>query len=189
MARTSTRRRRGSSRSSRPGASGSDLDLGSDKLYFKIGEVAEIVGVPAYVLRYWESEFRSIRPQKSRSQQRVYRRGDVEMLLRIKHLLYAKKYTIAGARQEIEQSHREGRELEAATPNPSYKVRQSLERVREELAGLAALVRSDDALDPAGADPAEYLRARGGALAVMAGTADGSGESQPLLRRPERDAH
>ena len=52
-----------------------DLDLGSDKLYFKIGEVAEIVGVPAYVLRYWESEFKAIRPQKSRTQQRVHRFG------------------------------------------------------------------------------------------------------------------
>ncbi|MFY0541547.1 MerR family transcriptional regulator [Nannocystis pusilla] len=71
-------------------------DLGSDKLYFKIGEVAQIVGVPAYVLRYWETEFKVIRPQKSRTQQRVYRRRDVETLLKIKHLLYAKKFTIAG---------------------------------------------------------------------------------------------
>src|SRR5688572_10211032 len=63
-------------------------DLGSDKPFFRIGEVAAILGVPAHVLRYWESEFALVRPRKSKNQQRVYRRQDVDNLLRIKHLLY-----------------------------------------------------------------------------------------------------
>jgi len=70
-----------------------------DKMYFRIGEVATIVGVKPYVLRYWETEFPSLKPHKSRTRQRMYRRREVELLLKIKHLLYDRKYTIAGARQ------------------------------------------------------------------------------------------
>jgi DNA-binding transcriptional MerR regulator len=167
---------------------GTGLDLGSDKLYFKIGEVSEIVGVAAYVLRYWETEFKAIRPQKSRSQQRVYRRRDVETLLRIKDLLYNKKFTIAGARQELDQSQREGREIEAAAPSAGYRVKQSLDRVKEHLDALAGVVRSDEDPDPAAADPAEYLKSRGGARAILAGNAELTGGSQPLLIRPERES-
>jgi DNA-binding transcriptional MerR regulator len=72
-----------------------------DKIYFKIGEVADIVGVEPYVLRYWETEFSSIRPSKSRSQQRLYKKRDVELLLRIKELLYSDMYTIAGAKKQL----------------------------------------------------------------------------------------
>lgn len=71
------------------------------KLYYRIGEVAGIVGVEPHVLRYWETEFPSIRPQKSRSGQRVYSRRDVDKLLRVKELLYAQRFTIAGARQRL----------------------------------------------------------------------------------------
>lgn len=71
------------------------------KLYYRIGEVAGLVGVEPHVLRYWESEFPTIRPQKSRSGQRVYSRKDVEKLLRVKDLLYAQRFTIAGARQRL----------------------------------------------------------------------------------------
>ncbi|MCA9686459.1 MAG: MerR family transcriptional regulator, partial [Myxococcales bacterium] len=99
------------------------LELGTDKLYFKIGEVAEIVGVAAHVLRYWESEFSLIKPQKSRSQQRVYRRKDVENLLRIKHLLYERKFTVAGARQELRQG---SAKVDPAPPSNLYRARQSL---------------------------------------------------------------
>ena len=69
-----------------------------DKLYFKIGEVAELTGVKAHVLRYWESEVASIRPTKNRNQQRLYRQRDIELILRLKDLLYKQGYTIAGAR-------------------------------------------------------------------------------------------
>ncbi len=71
------------------------------KLYFRIGEVSNIVGVEAYVLRYWESEFPSVAPKRSGKGQRLYRRKDVESLLIIKHLLYQKKFTIEGARQSL----------------------------------------------------------------------------------------
>jgi DNA-binding transcriptional MerR regulator len=71
------------------------------KLYYRIGEVAEIVGVQPHVLRYWETEFRTIRPQKSTKGQRVYSRRDVEKLLRVKDLLRNQGFTIAGARKKL----------------------------------------------------------------------------------------
>ena len=72
-----------------------------DKLFFKIGEVCELVGVQAHVLRYWETEFPSLQPQKNRAGQRTYRRRDVEMALRIRQLLYDEGFTIAGAKRKI----------------------------------------------------------------------------------------
>jgi DNA-binding transcriptional MerR regulator len=75
----------------------------SSKLYFRIGEVAELVGVEPHVLRYWEREFRSIRPTKSAKGQRVYSRRDVENLLRVRELLYQEGFTIAGAKKRLQQ--------------------------------------------------------------------------------------
>ena len=72
-----------------------------DKLYFKVGEVSAIVGVPAYVLRFWESEFKKINPKRTPAGQRLYRKKDVELILWIKHLLYEKKFTIEGAKQRL----------------------------------------------------------------------------------------
>ena len=77
-----------------------------DKLYFKIGEVSELLGVETYVLRYWESEFPVLSPKKSGTGHRLYRRKDVELLLRIKHLLYEKRFTIEGARQTLQSEAR-----------------------------------------------------------------------------------
>ncbi|MEO6983410.1 MAG: MerR family transcriptional regulator [Edaphobacter sp.] len=77
-------------------ASGSDIP---DKLYFRIGEVSKLCDVPAYVLRFWESEFPNLKPHKGGTGQRLYRRRDVETALRIKSLLYNEGYTIPGARQ------------------------------------------------------------------------------------------
>jgi DNA-binding transcriptional MerR regulator len=74
-----------------------------DKPYFKIGEVADIVGVKASVLRYWETEFKSIKPEKTRTNQRVYSRKGVERILRIRELLYDKGFTIAGARRKLRE--------------------------------------------------------------------------------------
>ncbi len=74
-----------------------------DKLYFRIGEVAGLLGVEPYVLRYWESEFPSLSPKKSGTGHRLYRRKDVELLLKIKHLLYDKRFTIEGARQSLQE--------------------------------------------------------------------------------------
>ncbi len=72
-----------------------------DKLYFRIGEVSDIVGVKPYVLRYWESEFQDIKPTKSKSGQRLYKRRDVEILVKIKGLLYDERFTINGARKRL----------------------------------------------------------------------------------------
>ena len=74
-----------------------------DKLYFKIGEVADIVGVKPHVLRYWESEFSRFRPAKSTKNQRLYRRQDIELVLKVKDLLYNQGFTIAGAKKKLRE--------------------------------------------------------------------------------------
>jgi DNA-binding transcriptional MerR regulator len=79
-----------------------------EKLFFKIGEVCELAGVQAHVLRYWESEFTMLAPQKNRAGQRVYRKRDVEMALRIKELLYEDQYTIAGTQKRLNNDLRGG---------------------------------------------------------------------------------
>lgn len=102
-----------------------------DKLYLKIGEVAELTGIQPYILRYWESEFGTLRPAKSRSGQRSYRRNDVEAILRIKDLLYRQRFTIAGAR----------RRLAAEQGSLPPTVLDSLRRVRDELKEISASLR------------------------------------------------
>ena len=72
-----------------------------DNLFFRIGEVSQLLGLEAYVLRFWEAEFPSVAPKKSGTGRRLYRRKDVEKLLTIKHLLYEKRFTIEGARQHL----------------------------------------------------------------------------------------
>lgn len=84
-----------------------------NKLYFRIGEVSDIVGVKPYVLRYWETEFPDIRPSKSKSGQRLYKRRDVEMLLMVKELLYDKRFTIDGAKQRLRE---QGRDVHVIAP-------------------------------------------------------------------------
>src|SRR3954452_16065807 len=87
-----------------------------EKIYFKIGEVCDLVGVEAHVLRYWETEFSMLSPQKNKSGQRSYRRRDVEMALRIKELLYKEMFTIAGARKKLQSESRDGSKQKAASP-------------------------------------------------------------------------
>lgn len=89
-----------------------------EKLYFKIGEVCDLVGVQAHVLRYWETEFPQLSPQKNRSGQRSYRRRDVEISLRIKELLYDEMFTIAGARKKLQLELREPPKLKIVHPEP-----------------------------------------------------------------------
>ena len=79
-----------------------------DKLYFKIGEVSQISGLPSHVLRFWESEFKKIKPRRTASGQRSYTQKDVAMILEIKHLLYEKKFTIEGARKYLNSRTRSG---------------------------------------------------------------------------------
>jgi DNA-binding transcriptional MerR regulator len=75
----------------------------TDKRYYRIGEVCEITGIKPHVLRYWENEFKQIKPQKTKSNQRLYRKKDVETILLIKHLLYEQKFTIPGARAKLDK--------------------------------------------------------------------------------------
>ncbi|MFH2218252.1 MAG: MerR family transcriptional regulator [Pseudomonadota bacterium] len=100
-----------------------------DKLYFKIGEVSSIAGLPAYVLRFWESEFNRIKPKRTPSGQRLYRKKDVELILKIKHLLYEKKFTIQGARQHLTAKTTEKTKTSA---EPALEeIRRELERIRD----------------------------------------------------------
>ena len=86
-----------------------------NKLYFRIGEVSDLVGVKPYVLRYWESEFSDIRPAKSKSGQRLYKRRDVELLMKIRGLLYDERFTINGARRRLKDwSQEQGHEFSEA---------------------------------------------------------------------------
>lgn len=87
-----------------------------EKLFFKIGEVCDIVGIQAHVLRYWESEFPMLAPQKNRAGQRTYRKRDVEMVLRIRELLYEEQYTIPGARKRLASDLRGASRLKVVTP-------------------------------------------------------------------------
>jgi len=98
-----------------------------DKLFFRIGEVSAIAGVPAYVLRFWESEFRQIRPQRTSSGQRLYRKKDVERVLMIKHLLHEKKFTIKGAKRHLRS------QAASAPPPPALldEIRSELQAIRD----------------------------------------------------------
>lgn len=118
-----------------------------DKLYFKIGEVAKLVGVKPYVLRYWETEFSVIRPGKTRSQHRLYRRRDVEALLEIKRLLHNERYTIEGAKRRLKTPAKSSGSapLEArpqlALPLGERTYRNALVRLRQDLQALYDLLR------------------------------------------------
>ncbi len=110
-----------------------------DKLYFKIGEVARLAGVEPYVLRFWESEFPALKPGKSPTGQRMYRRREVELALRIKALLHEQGFTIAGAKKKLKAEH-EGRKAQAALPLSGGRDRELLDLARAELAAIAALL-------------------------------------------------
>src|SRR5215467_566727 len=104
-----------------------------DKLYFRIGEVSRLCRLPSYVLRFWETEFPQLKPTKSNTGQRMYRRADVENVLRIKELLYSRGFTISGARQAMREENRNGRTQTGLFPeaNPAKlkAVRNALQEV------------------------------------------------------------
>ena len=123
-----------------PGAAPPELP---DKLYFKIGEVAKIVGVKPYVLRYWETEFPNIRPGKTRSRHRLYRRRDVEALLEIKRLLHNERYTIEGAKRHLKTPGKASPEPrpQLALPLGERTYRNALVRLRQDLQALYQILR------------------------------------------------
>jgi DNA-binding transcriptional MerR regulator len=117
-----------------PGKHAADEILIPDKLYFRIGEVATLCRLPAYVLRFWESEFPQLKPIKSSTGQRMYRKRDVESVLRIKQLLYQQGFTISGARQQL-RAETKSDKTQAAIPFPTQSapeiqhIRQGLKEI------------------------------------------------------------
>lgn len=112
-----------------------------DKLYFKIGEVSDLLGVEPYVLRYWETEFSVLSPKKSGTGHRLYRRKDVELLLRIKHLLYEKKFTIEGARQSLHAESKAPKPKVAKVAQQELFSEDPLPEIRRELADILRLLK------------------------------------------------
>ena len=100
-----------------------------DKLFFRIGEVSRITGVPASVLRFWENEFARIKPKRTDTGQRIYRRSDVELILTIKHLLYDQKFTIKGARRHLQAKKKTIRL--SADVDLITSLRQELKQIRD----------------------------------------------------------
>jgi DNA-binding transcriptional MerR regulator len=115
-----------------------------DKLYFKIGEVSDLLGVEPYVLRYWETEFAALSPKKSGTGHRLYRRKDVELLLRIKHLLYDRKFTIEGARQTLHEEVRgpKARAAKTASVQRDLFSADPLPEIRRELADILEILKT-----------------------------------------------
>ena len=109
-----------------------------DKLYFRIGEVSSLCKLPAYVLRFWETEFPQLKPVKSSSGQRMYRRKDVETLLRIKTLLYEEGFTIAGARQQL-RTEATNAKSQTPLPFPTHSV-SDLRRIRHGLKEILTML-------------------------------------------------
>ena len=100
-----------------------------DKLYFKIGEVSDLLGLPTHVLRFWETEFKKIKPKRTSSGQRLYRKKDVVLILKIRHLLYEKGFTISGARQHLRSKQDFVEELPQTLSVSD--LRYELEQIRE----------------------------------------------------------
>jgi DNA-binding transcriptional MerR regulator len=109
-----------------------------DKLFFKIGEVADLAGVEQHVLRYWEHEIESFKPKKNKSGQRLYQKRDVELIFEIKQLLYAEKFTIAGARKKLKQSKKKETQLDIGFDREGFvewkrEIKQDLESILSNL--------------------------------------------------------
>ena len=114
-----------------------------NKLYFKIGEVSQITGMEPYVIRYWESEFRTIKPTRTQSNQRVYRRKDVENILEIKRLLYEEKLTIAGARRKLHDKKTDDKkqlDLDFTAKKERLDQLAILKEIKEELIALRKIL-------------------------------------------------
>ena len=109
-----------------------------DKLYFRIGEVSRLCRLPAYVLRFWETEFPQLKPVKSSTGQRMYRRKDVEAVLRIKKLLYEEGFTIAGARQHLRDEHKQDKK-QVALPFPGHGAPE-LRHIRQGLKDILTIL-------------------------------------------------
>ena len=112
-----------------------------DKLYFRIGEVADLAQLPAYVLRFWQSEFPQLKPVKSNTGQRMYRQRDVELVLHIKSLLYEQGFTIAGAREQL-KAESKPKNAQLGLPLPSQPPAVALKRVRQGLQDILNILNA-----------------------------------------------
>lgn len=121
--------------------SGSPAPVIPDKLYFRIGEVAELCTLPAYVLRFWETEFPQLKPVKGSTGQRMYRQKDVEYVLRIKKLLYDEGFTIPGARAQLKAEAKPAK-LQSGLPFPPEKRTEKLKKVRQGLQEILGMLSS-----------------------------------------------
>tara|TARA_B100000519_G_scaffold152062_1_gene133064 strand:- start:1077 stop:1436 length:360 start_codon:yes stop_codon:yes gene_type:complete len=108
------------------------------KLYYSIGEVGEITGLKAYVLRYWETEFSQLKPPKNRAGNRTYRQKDIDLIMQVKNLLYNKKYTIDGARSVLKSGSDEGDLIESEPVNQKQKI--LLKKIREDLENILTII-------------------------------------------------
>jgi DNA-binding transcriptional MerR regulator len=112
-----------------------------DKLFFKIGEVSEITGLESYILRYWESEFPILKPTKNKAGQRLYTKDNIDLVLKIKSLLYDEKYTIDGARKFLNDRKRElDQDIEQDSVIREKRLKNCLEEVKSELESILAVL-------------------------------------------------
>jgi len=118
-----------------------------DRLYFRIGDVSELLGVEPYVLRFWETEFPQLQPKKGRTGHREYKRKDVELLLEIKRLLYDEGFTISGARRALREKNRASRKrVHSAGPaqmsliNNTHRAAPKLDQVKKEIQEILAIL-------------------------------------------------
>ena len=115
------------------------------KLYYSIGEVSKITELKAYVLRYWETEFKQLKPPKNRAGNRTYRQSDIDLILHIKDLLYTKKFTIEGARHQL-ATEKDGKTEDVAVPVDSVQQavparKETLLKIKQELETLLEILR------------------------------------------------
>ena len=117
-----------------------------DKLYFKIGEVCKITGVEPYILLYWESEFKLIKPYRTKSNQRLYRKKDVEAVLKIRKMLYEQKFTIAGAKKKLKEGAPQPEaktQMQLSLNLPDQRYTAAIKEIRRELTQLSHMLHKD----------------------------------------------
>ncbi|MFZ0517422.1 MAG: MerR family transcriptional regulator [Acidobacteriaceae bacterium] len=148
-----------------------------DKLYFRIGDVATLCSLPAYVLRFWETEFPQLKPHKGGSGQRLYRKRDVEIVLEIKRLLYDEGFTIAGARKSLAEKRAALTAVDSQNGNAPHPMRRKTDFITPPVpakagrgAGIAAVGSKSGAVSPKFNELRKEMRA----LLAMLGSDDGN---------------
>ncbi|MFZ3071663.1 MAG: MerR family transcriptional regulator [Thermodesulfobacteriota bacterium] len=117
------------------------MDQIPDKLYFKIGEVARVTKIKPYILRYWESEFNIISPDKSRGNQRIYKRKDVELIIYIKNLLYRDKFSLEGAKKKVKEFRKE-KDKQMPLPFGAKEYMNALEGIKKDLVSIRDMIKA-----------------------------------------------